>query len=133
MNSSKACRIENGEEKEIDWQDILVGDIIKIENNEAFPADLLVLSTEYDNGNCYIETGALDGEKNMKPKQAVSYTYQKFATNRNYDDIKMNVHVEAPTQELYKLEGHFQNISDPDKKRVNEDQLLLRGAYLRNT
>lgn len=39
----------------------MVGDIIKVQNNQAFPADLLVLSSEYENGNCYIETGALDG------------------------------------------------------------------------
>lgn len=47
---------------------MIVGDIVKINNNEPFPADILVLSSEHENGNCYIETGALDGEKNMKPR-----------------------------------------------------------------
>ena len=39
--------------------------------NEAFPADLIVLGSSLDSGACYIETSSLDGEKNLKPKSAI--------------------------------------------------------------
>ncbi len=48
-----------------------MGDIIFIEDNQPFPADILVLGTSYENGVCYVETSSLDGEKNLKPKGAI--------------------------------------------------------------
>jgi len=30
-----------------------------------------MLGSSYNNGVCYIETGALDGEKNLKPKNSL--------------------------------------------------------------
>jgi phospholipid-translocating ATPase len=48
-----------------------VGDIMKIHKDEFFPADLIIIGSSLGiNGNCYIETGALDGEKNLKPRFA---------------------------------------------------------------
>ena len=62
-------------EEKTTWRDVEVGDILKIYNNEPFPADLIALDSSYPNGVCYIETGALDGEKNMKPKSSLRETY----------------------------------------------------------
>jgi P-type E1-E2 ATPase len=52
------------------WQDIKVGDIIKVNNEEFLPADLVILSTSDPKGSCYIETKNLDGETNLKIKSA---------------------------------------------------------------
>ena len=52
------------------WHEIRLGDIIKVENNQQFPADLLLLSTSDENGISYVETKNLDGEINLKFKQA---------------------------------------------------------------
>lgn len=42
-----------------------------VEENESFPADLIVLGSSLASGVCYIETSSLDGEKNLKPKSAI--------------------------------------------------------------
>jgi len=55
-----------------------VGDIIKTFEDESFPADLFVIGSSLDNGIAFIETGALDGEKNMKPKNCLIDTYMEF-------------------------------------------------------
>jgi P-type E1-E2 ATPase len=52
------------------WQEIKVGDIIKVNNEEFLPADLVILSTSDSKGSCYIETKNLDGETNLKIKSA---------------------------------------------------------------
>lgn len=39
-----------------------------------FPADLVLLSSTHDDGICYVETINLDGESNLKIKQALDQT-----------------------------------------------------------
>lgn len=45
---------------------MLVGDLIRVENGEYFPADLAVLGNGGGKGTCFIETKNLDGETNLK-------------------------------------------------------------------
>jgi phospholipid-transporting ATPase len=40
-----------------------------VESDQAIPADLLILSSSFDQGICYIETKNLDGETNLKIKR----------------------------------------------------------------
>ena len=60
------------------WSQIKLGDIIKVKNNEQFPADLLLLSTSDDNGVCYVETKNLDGETNLKYQEANGVLHKKI-------------------------------------------------------
>lgn len=56
------------------WKDIFVGDIVRIKENEFFPADILLLSSSEQDGVCYVETKNLDGETNLKTKNALPST-----------------------------------------------------------
>ena len=47
-----------------------VGDIIMIKSEEFIPADVLILNTSDKKGICYVETKGLDGETNLKLKNA---------------------------------------------------------------
>ena len=55
--------------KETQWQDVLVGDIVKVKDKEFFPADLILLYSSGPKGSLYVETKNLDGETNLKLKQ----------------------------------------------------------------
>lgn len=37
---------------------------------QEFPSDLLILDSSDENGHCFVETANLDGEKNLKLKDA---------------------------------------------------------------
>jgi magnesium-transporting ATPase (P-type) len=41
-----------------------------LKENEYFPCDMLLLNTSLPKGICYVETKNLDGETNLKHKQA---------------------------------------------------------------
>ncbi|KAK1360280.1 hypothetical protein POM88_044754 [Heracleum sosnowskyi] len=53
------------------WFKIQVGDVVKVEKDQFFPADLLLLSSSYEDGICYVETMNLDGETNLKIKRSL--------------------------------------------------------------
>ena len=66
-------------EHEITWRDLNVGDIVKIEDNEFIPADVIMLASSTQDGAAYMETSSLDGEK--APKQCLAINeYQQFIT-----------------------------------------------------
>lgn len=52
------------------WKEIEVGDIVKVKQDDFFCADLLVIQSSGEKGNCFIETKNLDGETNLKHKKA---------------------------------------------------------------
>jgi P-type E1-E2 ATPase len=59
------------------WTDIKVGDVLKVKDNELFPADLLCLHCELDERICFVKTTNLDGETNLKVKRcAASLVWQ---------------------------------------------------------
>lgn len=123
------------------WRHIRVGDIIRVENNEFFPADLVLLSSSEPEGLCYIETANLDGETNLKIKQASPDT-AKLTSSSAASTLRGNLTSEQPNNSLYTFDAtlNIQLSSTPGfsgtpmrKAPLSPEQLLLRGAQLRNT
>jgi P-type E1-E2 ATPase len=65
------------------WKSIKIGDVVKIENteNKFIPADMVLLNSEGIDGICYVETKNLDGETNLKLKQAPKELNEKYTDN----------------------------------------------------
>jgi len=53
------------------WSKLAVGDIVKIKDDEFFPADIIPLASGVKGQGCFIETASLDGEKNLKLRKCV--------------------------------------------------------------
>ena len=51
-------------------KDIKVGDILEVSDDQVLPADCILLKTCKPDGMAYVETSALDGERNLKPRYA---------------------------------------------------------------
>jgi len=89
------------------WQQIKVGEIVKVKENEYFPCDLLLLNSSAPKGVCYVETKNLDGESNLKHKQASKDIY-KFAQNDQdvlYAFNSADIECEKENEFLYKFTG----------------------------
>ncbi|CAD7674806.1 unnamed protein product [Nyctereutes procyonoides] len=74
VNNRQSQVLINGSLQQEQWMNVCVGDIIKLENNQFVAADLLLLCSSEPHGLCYIETAELDGETNMKVRQAIPVT-----------------------------------------------------------
>lgn len=113
------------------WQDIQVGDVVKLERDEAAPADLVLLSAKGPNGIAFIETMALDGETNLKSKQAASAVAKLCATPEAVTACDAHFVVEDPNLDLYNFEGKVM-VSDQTAPLTNSE-IIYRGSILRNT
>ncbi|KAI6247211.1 hypothetical protein HI914_05063 [Erysiphe necator] len=133
LNNAKARVLKGNVFKEKKWFNVAVGDILRVESEEAFPADIVLLASSEPDGLCYIETANLDGETNLKIKQAIPRTCNMVSPNdlSKFDGV---LHSEQPNSNLYTYEGTL-TISGQGEKTISlqPDQLLLRGATLRNT
>ena len=115
----------------IKWQDVKVGDVIKLERDEAAPADLVILQAKGTEGVAYIETMALDGETNLKTKEP---SPPLAKTCQTYEDIvKCQAHivVEDPNLDLYNFEGNV--TLGEETLPLTNSEIILRGSILRNT
>nr|GMC49986.1 probable phospholipid-transporting ATPase 4 [Ipomoea batatas] len=112
------------------WMKILVGDIVKIEKNEFFPADLLLLSSSYEDGICYVETMNLDGETNLKAKRALEVTLP-LEDNMTFKEFTATIKCEDPNPNLYTFVGNLEYAHQVYP--LDPGQILLRGSKLRNT
>ncbi|KAF8813752.1 Ca-transporting ATPase [Phlegmacium glaucopus] len=117
------------------WKDIQIGDVVRVESNNFIPADMLLLSSSEPEGLCYIETSNLDGETNLKIKQASTHTSSLTAPSL-VNSLHGSLRSEHPNNSLYTYEGTLDLIMDggiPRQVPLGPDQMLLRGAQLRNT
>ncbi|KAF8514608.1 aminophospholipid-transporting P-type ATPase [Gautieria morchelliformis] len=120
---------------DIPWRDIRVGDIVRIESDEFIPADLILVSSSEPEGLCYIETSNLDGETNLKIKQASTQT-ASLTSPQLVQRLQGNLRCEQPNNSLYTFEGTLDlrtPSGTPKQVPLGPDQMLLRGAQLRNT
>ncbi|KAF7800091.1 hypothetical protein EIP86_011334 [Pleurotus ostreatoroseus] len=117
------------------WKDIMVGDVVRMESDDFIPADMILVSSSEPEGFCYIETSNLDGETNLKIKQASPQTSPLTAPHL-VTALHGSLRSEHPNNSLYTYEGTLEltnNMGLPKQVPLGPDQMLLRGAQIRNT
>ncbi|KRX09193.1 P-type ATPase, cytoplasmic domain N [Pseudocohnilembus persalinus] len=140
-NQSRCTVLREGVFVSSQWQNLRVGDVVKIKQNQFFPADLLILNTTEPKGMCYVETKGLDGETNLKPKQCQKDLFQYFLENNKQKDFDESVFnrrkiifgYEQPNALLEKFDGYVKLPDFKDLISISNKNFLLRGCSLRNT
>lgn len=149
--NAKQCLVlrdrQGGSGKEwvsVRWRDVRVGDLLKVRQDEQFPADFVILASDNADGRVYIETASLDGETNLKVYSAKKEIVGLMDTHpggafvgddaliQKLAELKGQVRCNPPDSQLYSWSGSYY---DGDDKLCNvlTEQLLLRGAVLRKT
>ncbi|XP_041972957.1 probable phospholipid-transporting ATPase IA isoform X5 [Aricia agestis] len=117
--------------KAVRWERLQVGDICRVLNNQFFPADLVLLASSEPQGISFIETSNLDGETNLKIRQAHAHTAQ-LRTPPQLAQLAATLTCEPPNRHLYEFNGMLKE-TNASTMPLSLEQLLPRGAMLRNT
>lgn len=124
------------------WKNVQVGDFVRIYNEDPIPADIVILSTSDPDGACYVETKNLDGETNLKVRQAL-HSGVKVRHAKDCERTEFVIESEPAHPNLYQYsavarwtqrdsrrpDGRGTSMAEP----ISINNLLLRGCSLRNT
>ena len=149
-NNTKVKIYKNKKFRYIEWSKIKIGNLTKVKKDENFPADMLVIFSSNIEGNFYLQTSNIDGETNLKERDALSYT-QKLFLNKKFKKTHDNLskllkhendnnnpncilEVEQPNKNLYEINGSIIfNGDENNKNYFNFKNTAIRGAKLKNT
>ncbi|KAJ2899996.1 hypothetical protein MKZ38_002715 [Zalerion maritima] len=122
---------DNGPWVRIQWRQVRVGDVVRLRRDENVPADMVLLHATGPNGIAYIETMALDGETNLKSKQACPLLAKRCNSLRGLEECHAEVVTEDPNLDLYNFEGKA--VMGDEKMPLTSHQVIYRGSVMRNT
>lgn len=115
---------------ETKWKKLRVGDLVKVCKDEYFPADLILLSSSYEDGICYVETMNLDGETNLKLKQSLEVT-SHLRDEKSFQQFRALIKCEDPNEILFSFVGTL--YYDGKEYPLSLKNMLLRDSKLKNT
>jgi phospholipid-translocating ATPase len=108
------CRVyQNGQYECTTWKKLKPGDIVRLRCNEVVPADCVVLHSSDPQGVCFIETANLDGESNLKQREAIRFL-QDMMDFKPEVMISYRLLIEAPNSEVYRINGTLLKETMPD-------------------
>lgn len=132
-NKRKVCVLRNGQLTDIRAEDITVGDIVYLQEDDQIPCDLVVLSTSHDQGQCYSMTANLDGETSLKTRWAAPLTKNLLSVEA-VDEFVGCVECENPNPKLDSFLGRMFAMDEGiETCSLSTDNILLTGAQLSNT
>ncbi|GLU06387.1 hypothetical protein SLE2022_234270 [Rubroshorea leprosula] len=133
-NEKEVWVVRQGIKKHIQAQDIHVGNIVWLRENDEVPCDLVLIGTSDPQGLCYIETSALDGETDLKtrviPSACMGIDFELL------HKIKGLVECPNPDKDIRRFDANlrlFPPFLDNDVCPLTIKSTILQSCYLRNT
>ncbi|XP_058072237.1 phospholipid-transporting ATPase 2-like isoform X2 [Magnolia sinica] len=133
-NDKEVWVVKQGIKKQIQAQDIHVGNIVWLRENDEVPCDLVLIGTSDPQGICYVETAALDGETDMKTRVIPSACMG--LDPELLHKIKGAIECPNPDKDIRRFEANlrlFPPFIDNDLCPLTINNTLLQSCYLRNT
>lgn len=120
-------QIFNSEKEEFEektWEEVQLGDIVKVEENQYFPCDLLLISTSNINtGICYVETKNLDGESNLKYKLSNKSLLSVYNSDVTLKNLSGEVSTSIPNHIIYNFTAILK-VENNQKKKIKKSSIF---------
>uniref|UniRef100_A0A8C7U1M4 Phospholipid-transporting ATPase n=1 Tax=Oncorhynchus mykiss TaxID=8022 RepID=A0A8C7U1M4_ONCMY len=124
-------RTDTARQTQLNSSQLNIGDIVKVTNGQHLPADMVIVSSSEPQAMCYTETSNLDGETNLKIRQGLTHT-AGLQSLEELMGLSGRLECEEPNRHLYDFTGTLR-LDNQNAVPLGPDQVLLRGAQLRNT
>jgi len=121
-------------------QFISPGDIIKLSGHMAAPVDLIIILTSMhsDGNKCYIETANIDGETNLKLREAPAMLMDclgdRISAGIPVPEIfKGSIECQQPNKNIHTFIGTLHLDSSSEAIPLSAENLILRSCLFSNT
>ena len=139
LNREKTTVYRKGKWVDVETQDLKIGELVLVNHNNRFPADLILIDSDKDEGVAYIETSTLDGEISLKkkfsPKETAGLINQKGSFLSDFKKLSGTCKCEKPNTDIFRFNGvlelNIEGKSENLKVPVDNSQMLLKGAVLK--
>ncbi|KAA8524335.1 hypothetical protein F0562_010758 [Nyssa sinensis] len=133
-NEKEVWVVRQGIKTHIKAQDIRVGNIVWLRENDEVPCDLVLIGTSEPQGICYVETAALDGETDLKtrviPSACMGIDFELL------HKVKGVIECPNPNKDIRRFDANlrlFPPFIDNDVCPLTIKNTILQSCYLRNT
>eukprot|EP00299_Pterocystis_sp_00344_P019797 c9793_g1_i1.p1 GENE.c9793_g1_i1~~c9793_g1_i1.p1 ORF type:complete len:1099 (+),score=250.37 c9793_g1_i1:1-3297(+) len=119
-------------------EEISVGDLVRVDNNQPVPCDLYVITSSNEGGSCYIQTSNLDGESDYKSRCALEETHNKLYQqvqndlHHNLFKFRGKVRCNPPNTEVYEFNARLEDFTS-EPLSLSSKQLLQQSSIVRHT
>ncbi|KAG2394078.1 hypothetical protein C9374_003842 [Naegleria lovaniensis] len=110
--------------------DVKVGDIVKVEQDDILPADILLVGSSQEDSSCKIETANLDGESSLKSRYSPKWS-QVYNSIESLLNLKGQIKCQKPNEHLYKFSGAIYLENEKQEIPLSHLNLLLKGCKLK--
>ncbi|GMF47301.1 unnamed protein product [Phytophthora fragariaefolia] len=146
VQNARHCKVlgRHGEIMTKEWQEVLVGDILRLGDRDEAPADVFILSTSEEEGRCFVETCNLDGETNLKRRSAIEQVSQHVGYRKLNDPVlpeaehskqmmklSATMEYEQPNNRLYNFTGRIEFGPNNEAAPIGPSNIILRGCSVR--
>lgn len=134
-NSRMFPVLVNDKLQDIRSEEIRVGDIVQVKDNEEIPCDMVLVSCCSDQGRCHVTTANLDGETNLKVRDSLPAT-KGLQTEESLQSFTGIIQCEKPNTDLYEFVGNMKIVKNEEEIEtfpLNSTNLLVRGSRLQNS
>lgn len=121
-------------------KDVKPGDIVKLTGLMAVPVDLLLILTSMhtDGNKCYVETANIDGETNLKMKEAPAMLLDSFAHlvaegKPCRELFSGQLEMEPPNKNIHNFVGTLKLKGAAEAIPLGTENLVLRSSLFSNT
>jgi phospholipid-transporting ATPase len=134
--NSRTCQIYNtltGEFQTRKWEDLKIGEVVKVKENEYFPADLVLINSSEPEGLAFVETKNLDGETNLKHKSSNGKLAEIVKTENDINNLSAILVCKQPNEFIYEFDGKMTLKNTNQIIYIDKNSFMLRGCSLRQT
>ncbi|XP_047065739.1 phospholipid-transporting ATPase 2-like isoform X2 [Lolium rigidum] len=131
-NERRIWVVKDGVRRQVKAQEIHVGNIVWLHENDEIPCDLVLIGTSDPQGICYVETAALDGETDLKTRIIPSICAN--LSPEQLGKIKGVVECPNPDNDIRRFDANmrlFPPTTDNEKCPLTISNTLLQSCYLR--